>query len=256
MTTPPPPSPPTPPAELVRVETHGRLAVVVLSRPAKRNAMTPEMFEQLWRVMPAEDAIDGLVLAGDGPVFCGGFDLKLALERPGTLATLLTQLADTIARLNRRSHPVVIAAHGAALAGGAALLGAGDVVVGDHAGQYGYPVVRIGLSPAVSFPYLRTMLNDGAARERLLDSGLLSGEEARRVGLLHELCDIPEDVGPKALRICRALAAKPRHAFAATKRLVADLSGAEAWGGRALAASLATADTPECRERLAAMFAR
>ncbi|MGD9688212.1 MAG: enoyl-CoA hydratase/isomerase family protein [Phycisphaerales bacterium] len=239
---------------LVRLEQYDRLAVVVLSRPEKRNALTPAMFEELWRVIPAEDQIDGLVLAGDGPVFCGGFDLALCHREPETTATLLRALSETIDRLSRRDHPVVIAAKGAAIAGGAALLGAADIVIGDAAGTYGYPVVRIGLSPAVSFPYLRTLVSDGVCRERLLDSGLISGAEARRVGLIHECCDTPEDVGPRALRLCKALASKPRLAFSATKRLLRDLGGAEHTARAALDASLSTADSAECRERLARMM--
>lgn len=241
-------------APLVRLETYDRIAVVVLSRPDKRNAMTPEMFEQLWAIIPPEDQIDGLVLAGDGPVFCGGFDLKLCHQVPGTASTLLRMLSETIVKLNRRDHPVVIAAKGAAIAGGAALLGAADLAIGDRAGQYGYPVVRIGLSPAVSFPFLRTLVSDGSARERLLDSGLVTGEEAKRIGLLHECRDIAEDVGPRALRACKALASKPRHAFAATKQLLRELAGAEAEAARALGVSLQTAESDECRERLAALF--
>jgi len=233
-------------APLVRVEQYDRIAVVVFARPEKRNAMTPELFEEWFAALPGPDAIDGLVLAGDGPVFCGGFDLKMCLDKPGTLEVLLTQLSRAVMELSMRDHPVVIAAKGAAIAGGCALLGAADINVGDRAGQYGYPVVRLGLSPVISYPTLRTLMTDGHARERLLDTALLSGEEAKRQGLLHVLRDIHEDVGPVALRMCKMLAAKPRQAFAATKQLMRELAGSGVWAARATAVSLETADTAEC----------
>ena len=169
-------------------------------------------------------------------------------------SVLLTQLSRTILELSNRDHPVVIAAKGGAIAGAAALLGAADVVVGDRLGQYGYPVVKLGISPAVSFPFLRNLVSDGRARERLLDTATIGGEEAHRIGLIHKLCDIPEDVGPTAMRICKGLAAKPRHAFAATKRLLRELGGAEAAAHAARDVSLTTADSAECRERLTAAF--
>lgn len=241
-------------ASLVRVERYGGIAVVVLSRPEKRNAMTPAMLEEVLAAIPPADQIEGLVLAGDGPVFCGGFDLKMCHEKPGTLEALLRGLARVIAELDARAHPVVVAAQGAAIAGGAALLGGADVAVGDRAGQYGYPVVRLGLSPAVSAPYLRLLVGDGHARERLLDPSTVSGEEARRIGLIHELCDIPEDCGPRALRVCKMLAGKPRHAFGATKRLLRELGGAGRTARAGLEASLTTADSDECRAALGALF--
>lgn len=246
MTSPPPP--------LIRLEHHGRIALLSLSRQGKRNAMTPDMFAQLHALLPPDHAIDGLVLTGDGPVFCGGFDLKLAAHTPGTLEILLRELARTIAALAARSHPVVIAAHGAAIAGGCALLAAADLTLGTPDGQYGYPVVRLGLSPAISFPYLRTLIHDGPARERLLDSSLIPGSEAHRIGLLHHLEPTPDACRQAALSACQRLAAKPRHAFAATKQLLRELHNAAATADRALTVSLNTADTPECHDRLTALF--
>ncbi len=239
---------------LIRTERYDAIAVVVLSRPEKRNALTPAMIDELLAALPDPHSIDGLVLAGDGPVFCGGLDLKLCLETPGTLDALLRGLSRVMLELDARDHPVVIAAKGAAIAGGAAILGAADIVIGDRLGQYGYPVTRLGISPAVSAPFLRQLVGDGHCRERLLDPTTVSGEEAHRIGLIHELCDIPEDCGPRAVRACKALAAKPRQAFAATKRLLRELSGASSRAAEALNASLATAETAECRERLAALF--
>ncbi|MGQ0627238.1 MAG: enoyl-CoA hydratase/isomerase family protein [Phycisphaerales bacterium] len=241
-------------AAMVRVEEYDGITVVVLSRPERRNALTPVMFDEMRAALPRADGCRGLVLAGDGPVFCGGFDLKLCGQDPAVLGKLLSQLADMMKELAARDHPVVIAAKGAAVAGGAALLCAADIAVGDRGGQYGYPVVKLGLSPGISFPHLRTVMSDGAARERQLDSGLLTGVEAYQRGLLGELCDIPEDVGARSLRTCKALAAKPREAFAATKRLVRSLAGAEADIAAALACSLASAEHVECRDRIGAAF--
>ncbi len=242
---------------MIRIERDGRLVVVVLDRPDQRNALTSEMLDVLRR-SASEAARDAaaLVLRGEGPVFCAGFDLKLCRETPdgSAMRALLTGLSEAIATLRGLPIPVVVAAHGAAIAGGCALLGGADVVVADRGAKLGYPVVKIGVSPAVSAPFLRLNVGDGAARARLLDSGLISGEEAARMGLVHELVDLPEDVLPRAIEEARALAEKPAHAIAATKRWLNEIDPIGDGGRRALDVSLGLAGSEEERVRLAAMF--
>ena len=108
---------------MVRVEIHDGVGVVALDRADRRNALTPEMFGVLFeRVREvAAGSAQALVLAGEGSVFCGGFDLKLCLEQPGTIEKLLRLLAAFLGELQGISKPVVLAAHGAAIAGGCAM---------------------------------------------------------------------------------------------------------------------------------------
>ncbi|MBX9735933.1 MAG: enoyl-CoA hydratase/isomerase family protein [Phycisphaerales bacterium] len=241
----------------LRTEDHNGVAVVVLSRADKRNALTPDMIFGLDTLLKETIAASrAVVLAGDGNVFCGGFDLKLCHTDQGTLESLLIGLARVIETLRASDKPVVIAAHGAAIAGGCALLGGADVVVTDRVASLGYPVVTLGISPAVSAPYLAQRVGNGAARELLLGAGLITGEEARRIGLADVCCDIREDVVPRSLRIAGVLASKPVEAFAATKTLlreIEDLSGV-LHRATALKTSLRLTDSDEQRTRLAAMW--
>jgi enoyl-CoA hydratase/carnithine racemase len=244
---------------MIRVWRDGGVAVVALNRPEHRNAMTPEMFGALGRELDGLTGlgvsgtapVSALVLTGEGKVFCGGFDLKLCLAAPGTLAILLRSLSETIERLRSFDFPVVVAAQGAAIAGGCALLAAADVVVTNAGAKLGYPVTPLGISPAVSAPTLAESIGDGATRTRLLDPWLVSGSEALRMGLVHECVSTAEEVLPRAVAVARELAAKPAHAFAATKRWFRELGGS---GVDALRASLSIAGGAEERERLAAFL--
>lgn len=239
---------------LVRTERDGDLALVTFNRPDRRNALTPPMLDLAAGAVT--QALSGparaLVLAGDGPCFCGGFDLKLCLDTPGTLATLLRQLSELVTSLRSAAKPVVIAAHGAAIAGGCALLSAADLVVTDDAAKIGYPVVPLGVSPAVSAPTLREAIGDGPCRARLLDPALISGREAVALGLAHDLVATPDLVRPRALDLARTLAAKPPTAIAATKQWLREISPIDP--ARGLAASLSIVDQPEERQRLASLF--
>ncbi|MFN3413889.1 MAG: enoyl-CoA hydratase/isomerase family protein, partial [Thermoanaerobaculum sp.] len=66
--------------ELVRVETHGSLALVALNRPEKRNALNPEMLRQLYQrlaQLSQDQAIHVIILYGEGAGFCAGADVAL-----------------------------------------------------------------------------------------------------------------------------------------------------------------------------------
>ena len=213
---------------MIGVEHDGPVACVTLKRPDQRNALTPEMLDALAdaaRATPASGA-RALLLAGEGRVFCAGFDLTLCRESPdgSAMRALLTGLSGAIIAMRDLPIPVVLACHGAAIAGGCALLGGADVVVADRGAKLGYPVVRLGVSPAVSAPFLRTAVGDGACRTRLLDTDLIDGVRAHEVGLVHELVGSREEVLPRALRVARALAGKPAWAVAATKRWCNELA--------------------------------
>ncbi|MCA9273457.1 MAG: enoyl-CoA hydratase/isomerase family protein [Phycisphaerales bacterium] len=213
------------------IERDGRsIAVVLLDRPEKRNALTPDMLAALCTALEeAPKTHDAVVLAGEGKLFCAGFDLSLCKDDPSgeTMRKLLTRLSRACTIMRRTEKPVVIAAHGAAIAGGCALLGGGDVVVSDIHAKLGYPVTKIGVSPAVSAPFLSYNVTTGTSREMLLVPELVSGEAAHAKSLVHELVDLREDVRDKAISIAANLADKPSHAYAATKSLLNQLEGTD-----------------------------
>lgn len=245
---------------MIRTETHDPgVVAILLDRSAKRNALTPRMLEMLVEAVqgPAA-AARAIVLGGIGDSFCAGFDLSLCREDDAALESLLAGLSHAVRVLRRATPPVLVAAHGAAIAGGCALLGGGDLVITNDDARLGYPVVPLGISPAVSAPALRLLVGDGAGRERLLDPSLITGREALRIGLAHESLPRPADVLPRALDLARHLAAKPRAGLVATKRWLNQVDGSapDAAFDRALGASLGLVGSDEQRERLERLWSR
>jgi enoyl-CoA hydratase/carnithine racemase len=200
--------------------------VLRFDRPEKRNALTPAMLDALWHEAKALRSIDAsepaqpraILLTGTGDVFCAGFDLSLCQHDDAALATLLTGLARCIAALRRQPLPVVLSAHGAAVAGACALLGAADCIVSTRDAKIGYPVVKLGISPAVSAPTLVEQAGTGVARARLLDTQLVSGEQALALALVHEVQADASACEARALALAQQLASKPPHALQATRR--------------------------------------
>ncbi len=207
------------------------------------------------RQLSADRNVGAIVLEGNGAAFCAGFDLTLCRENSDALDRLLTGLSGAIRVLRRCEVPVVLAAHGAAIAGGCALLGGADVVVTHHEAKIGYPVVRLGISPAVSAPFLRQSVGDGKTRERMLDTSLVSGWEAYRMGLAHECIEDVGKVRDRAVAIAEQLASKPRWGMAATKKWMGEIDGSfGADSARGLDVSLSLVGSAEERERLAALW--
>ena len=245
---------------MIRVEHHepARIIEIVIDRPEKRNALTPDMLRNLkdGATRAHESHARAVLLCGAGDVFCSGFDLALCRDDASAMGDLLTTLSHAIRSLRRLSCPVVVSAQGAAVAGGCALLGGADIVVSDRAATLGYPVVRLGGSPAVTSPLLRHSLNPARTRERLLDPATITGERAHALGLVHHLADSPGEVRARAFAIAADLAAKPPHSLSATKRWLNELDGSDndALFADALRASLSLAGGPEERALLASVW--
>jgi len=242
------------------VYTHddGPVRLVIMNRPERKNAMTPTMLNAMHaEIQRAGDEGKAVVVAGEGDAFCAGFDMKMVHDDPSALAALLTGLSRVVRAMRRLDTPVVAAAHGAAVAGGCALLGGADIALTDQAAKLGYPVVKLGVSPAINGPTLAMLTGRGRARERMLDPGLIDGREALRIGLVHVCCDIREDVIPTAVKRAKALAAWDRANWTQTKRHLNELDGStdDAIFDRALAASMKLVGSADQLTRVAALWA-
>ena len=233
---------------------------ITLDRAEKRNALTPGMLHEIATIAATAEReaaeARAILLTGEGDSFCAGFDLTLCRNDRRAMRELLTGLSQAIAALRRAPMPVVVCAHGAAIAGGCALMGGGEVVVTNRDAKLGYPVVRLGVSPAVTSPFLRQSLGMGRMRRRLLDPALFSGADALREGLAGECLETADMARDRAEEIARDLATKPRHAMRVTKRWINELDGSLDDGviGAALEASTALAGGEEEQARLAALW--
>jgi len=150
--------------------------------------------------------------------------------------------------------PVVVACHGAALAGGCAIVASADFAVADRAAKLGYPVVLLGVSPAVSGPTLLPRIGSGPARLRMLDPGLIDAVEAARLGLVSALADSPDAVGALANRAAMDFASKDGPAARQTKRWLNVVDCTADDDGLGLEASLGLAGGAEERALLGARW--
>jgi methylglutaconyl-CoA hydratase len=241
---------------MIQVEPVGEVAIIRLDRSEKRNTLTPKMLANLCGAIDRAVSARAIVLSGVGEVFCAGFDLTLCRDDDAVLGELLAGLSKAARGIRQAPCPVVASAHGAAIAGGCALVASCDVVVTNKDAKLGYPVVRLGISPAVNAPVMRASIGDGQTRTRSLDPALIDGAEALRIGLAHYGADAVGECEPLTVKLAQDLARKPRHALAYTKRWLGELDGTtdEAGLAGALEASMSLVGSSEQRERLAELW--
>ena len=199
---------------------------IVLNDPDKRNALGVAMFDAIDSAIEScDESVNCVLLSGKGPVFCAGFDMRACSEDIDLVGVYINRLSSLIRNLRRLSVPVVVAAHGAAIAGGCAVLTGCDLIVGAAEGKYGYPVHQLGISPAVTIPTLSQRLGYGRARSLLLSGEILNGKESHSIGLLTHLCDNDEAVQKTAEVLAEWIAEKPPNAIRSTKQWLNELDG-------------------------------
>lgn len=246
---------------LIQTEFDGPIAVITLNRPAQRNSLNEAMMAALIEAVQSiaqRGSCSVLVLQGRGPAFCAGFDLADAVAQPGLMSRYIEQLG-VITRAVRRLPQVVVAAvQGAALAGGCAIVSTCDFVLAAPSTQFGYPVHRIGVSPAVTIPTLRQAVGDGRCRETLMGGRIIDAIEARRIGLVSQLADSNDSLHIEADALCRSLAGKGPLALRTTKQWINELDGSldDAAFDAAVAASAGNAAEPESAQFLHSFWAR
>ncbi len=238
------------------------LLTIRLNRPERRNAMTPTMLADLASAIDAASADPNpplaLLLLGEGRVFCAGFDLDLFADDPDgeTMRALLSGLSETIRAMRAAPFPTVIGVQGAAIAGGCALLGGADFVVSDTAARFGYHVLKLGVSPAVTAPYLTDSVGTGSCRRHLLEPELFDAHHALTLGLVGELVSDPGSVERGARAVAERLAALPPDAVSSTRRWLDRITGSASLRELALAASLSLTGGSEERSRIGSLKKR
>jgi enoyl-CoA hydratase len=165
----------------VRLRMDGRVATLELDRPAKLNALTPEMLHELdhhLQTLEAAASVHLVVLRGAGErAFCVGADIgRFADLQPLEMWRAWTSLGHAVFdRLARLRQPVIAVVHGDAFGGGMEMALAADFrVLAEHA-RLGMPEVGLGTVPG------------WGGTERLV--GIVGGTRAKEVVLARRLLD-------------------------------------------------------------------
>jgi methylglutaconyl-CoA hydratase len=212
----------------ILVEDKGPLRIVRMNRPEQRNAMTPEMQDEL--ISALEDAAKSdcrvLVLGGSGAAFCAGLDLKVLDRMMNETTGAYRADAERAARLFRTLYelpiPTIAAVHGAAIGGGAGLAIICDFVVAARTARFGFTEARLGFVPALVSVFLLLQLGDTKrARDLLLTARIFGADEALAIGLISAVVPPGESLAHRVEELAETLLTNSPQSLAATKQLLA-----------------------------------
>lgn len=216
----------------LRSATHAGVRTLTLARPAKRNALDDQLITELTIELAdaaAADDVRVLLLRGDGPDFCAGADLE-ALRRVATESDPAANLADAeslgslLVAMRRHPKPILAAVHGHALAGGAGLATACDIVLAREDAVFGYPEVHLGFVPAMVMALLRRAVGEKVAFELVVRGDRIGAEEALGLGLVNRV--LPEQEFEDGVRsYAEEIAARSASAVSLIKRLLYGMDG-------------------------------
>ncbi|TMN25174.1 enoyl-CoA hydratase-related protein [Pseudoxanthomonas sp. X-1] len=136
-------------AEFVSVATRARVAVVTLSRPARRNALNLQVKRELVDALEgalADAEVAAIVLTGAGGYFVAGTDIaEMADMRP--IDHVLQRSGHLFEVVRGASKPIIAAVEGYALGGGCELALACDLIVAAEDARFGQPEIKVGIMP-------------------------------------------------------------------------------------------------------------
>ncbi len=207
---------------VVLAETRGAVGVAQLNRPDARNALSPELMEELATLCERWDEdpdVGCIVIAGGQDWFAAGADIKVMARR--TFAEALTSPAARFwPRLASVRKPLIAAVSGYALGGGCELALACDMIVASEQAEFGQPEILLGIIPGGGGTQrLARVLGKQRTMELVLTGRRIDAGEAQALGLVNRVTS-PFEWLDSALELAQVVAGRPPLAVRLAKQAV------------------------------------
>jgi len=177
----------------VVLEEHDRGVLrLTLNRPQARNALSAALMAALLDALgraAKEPQARVVVIAGAGPAFCAGHDLRelRADQQRETYERLFAQCSELMLAIIRLPKPVIAEVHGVATAAGCQIVATCDLAVAAEDARFATPGVNIGLFCSTPMVALTRAVGRKAAMEMLLTGDLIDAATARAIGLVNRV---------------------------------------------------------------------
>jgi enoyl-CoA hydratase/carnithine racemase len=199
------------------------VVTLTLNRPARFNALDLALLDALQAgldAVAADTAARAVVIAGAGPAFCAGHDLRemLANSSEAFIAQLFHRCSEVMLTIRRLPQPVIAKVHGIATAAGCQLVAACDLAVAADDARFATSGINLGLFCATPAVPLSRNIERKRAFEMLFTGQFIDAATALDWGLVNRV--VPSAKLDMEIRtLADSLAAKPREVVASGKRL-------------------------------------
>jgi len=220
---------------VLRADKDG-VATLTLNRPAQRNALSIALMTALQAELDKvkdDRTVKVVVIAANGPGFCGGHDLKEMRANPGRQAyeALFSQCSRLMLSIVQLPKPVIARVHAVAAAAGCQLVATCDLAVASESARFAVNGVNIGLFCSTPMVALTRAIGRKPAMEMLLTGDLIDAPTALAHGLVNKV--VPDDQLDTAVaELAAKIVAKSPYALAVGKEAFyrqAELGLAEAY---------------------------
>ena len=198
------------------------VTTLTLNRPAQFNALSGALLNELQTVLDGiagDHSIRVVVIAGAGPAFCAGHDLKeiRANRDPSFIEDMFKRCSRMMMTLIEIPQPVIARVHGIATATGCQLVAACDLAVASTEARFATSGVNLGLFCTTPGVALARNIPRKQAMEMLLTGDFIDAQTALRQGLVNRVASTAQ-LDAEVARLAAVIKSKPRTAVSQGKR--------------------------------------
>ena len=205
----------------IEVASSGPIGMVTLNKPAKINALSRLMIDEIIRALTdiaTDETIKVVIIKAAGKHFSAGHDLKeMTGQGIKEYQTIFAQCTRMMMLIHELPQPVIAQVQGVATAAGCQLVAWCDLAVAEEGAKFATPGVKIGLfctTPAVA---IARAIGRKAAMEMLLTGRYYSAAEAKDLGLINQVVT-KENLGSATEQLALQIAEASRFALAVGKK--------------------------------------
>jgi enoyl-CoA hydratase/carnithine racemase len=209
--------------------TAGRVGLVTLNRPERKNPLTFDSYAELrdhFRALAKSSEIRAVVVSGAGGNFCSGGDVHeiigpLTRMSPAQLLEFTQMTGDLVKAMRHCPQPLIAAVDGVCAGAGAILAMAADFRLATPRAKTAFLFARVGLAGCDmgACAMLPRLIGQGRAAELLYTGRAMSADEGAAWGFFNRLVP-PEQLQDEALRLATEIATGPTRAHAMTKKML------------------------------------
>jgi len=240
--------------QYIKLEIEGRVGILTISRPEALNALNTQVLHDLDEAVEAvgkNDAIDVVILTGDGRSFVAGADIGEMKDLSPVEAKNFGDMGNRVfLKLENMEKPVICAINGFALGGGCELAMSCDIRLASEKAKFGQPEVGLGITPGFGGTQrLARIVGVGKAMELIMTARTINAGEGREIGLVNAVYP-PDELMAKAKELANMIAAQAQVAVRQSKRCIrkgmqTDIATAVAYEAEAFGLCFATEDQTE-----------